>query len=291
MSSVLVTGCSSGFGLLTALTFARRGDRVIATVRDPATAGALAAARDGEALPLTVLPLDVRDTASVRAAVGAALDGGAIDVLVNNAGFALRCAVEEVDDDELLAQFDTNLFGVVRLIRAVAPGMREQGSGTIVNVSSLVATAPQPFGGLYAASKAAVSALSEALHYELAPFGVRVVLVEPGSYPTRFARNALHGRHSTSASAYDPVRRSYGAALTRLLATVPTPDPQEVADSIHRAVYAGTPRFRHVVGARAQQIAAARQTSDFEEFERFWRARLDWPDPSGAASPTPAPVG
>src|SRR6266498_3387764 len=174
MSNVLITGCSSGFGLLTAQTFARRGDQILATVRDLSTAGDLKSARDAEHLPISILQLDARDTASVHSAVGAALDSGPVDVLVNNAGYALRSAVEETDDDELLHQFDTNVFGIVRLVRAVAPAMRAHGSGTIVNVSSVVTSAPLPFGGAYSASKAAVNALSESLHYELAPFDVRM---------------------------------------------------------------------------------------------------------------------
>ncbi len=107
MSNVLITGCSSGFGLLTAQTFARRGDQVFATVRDLSTAGDLRAARDAENLPISILQLDVRDTASVHSTVSAALDSGPVDILVNNAGYALRAAVEEIDDDELLHQFDT----------------------------------------------------------------------------------------------------------------------------------------------------------------------------------------
>src|SRR5215204_4216117 len=123
MSSVLITGCSSGFGLLSAQTFARRGDRVFATVRDPSTAAALKAAQAAEDLPISILQLDVRDSASIHSAVSTALDEGTIDVLVNNAGYAFRAAVEETDDDELLQQFDTNVFGVMRLVRAVAPVM------------------------------------------------------------------------------------------------------------------------------------------------------------------------
>jgi NAD(P)-dependent dehydrogenase (short-subunit alcohol dehydrogenase family) len=161
MSNVLITGCSSGFGLLTAQTFARRGDQVFATVRDLSTAGALREVRDAEELPISILQLDVRDAASVHSAVSAALDGGPIDVLVNNAGYSFLGAVEEIDDDELLQQFDTNVFGVVRLVRTVAPAMRTHGSGIIVNVSSIASSAALPFGGAYCASKAAVSLLSE----------------------------------------------------------------------------------------------------------------------------------
>ncbi len=276
MSNVLITGCSSGFGLLTAQTFARRGDQILATVRDLSTAGDLKSARDAEHLPISILQLDARDTASVHSAVGAALDSGPVDVLVNNAGYALRSAVEETDDDELLHQFDTNVFGIVRLVRAVAPAMRAHGSGTIVNVSSVVTSAPLPFGGAYSASKAAVNALSESLHYELAPFGVRVVLVEPGPYPTtRFLTNSVMGRNATPESPYADIRASYQPAVRRLLTSAPT-DPQEVADAIYEAVYTDTPRFRYVVGAQAQHIASVRKSTDFEEFERFMRDALDW---------------
>lgn len=285
MSNVLITGSSSGFGLLTAQTFARRGHCVFATVRDLSSATELRTARDAENLPISILQLDVRDAASVQSSVSAAVECGRIDVVVNNAGYALRASVEETDDDELLEQFDTNLFGLVRVVRAVAPVMRTQRSGVIVNVSSVVTWAPLPFGGAYTSSKAAVSALSESLHYELAPFGVRVVLVEPGPYPTtRFLTNTVAGRHSAHASPYEHLRASYRSAIARLIASEPA-DPQEVADTIYDAVYSNTPRFRYVVGATAQRIARVRQCSDFETFERYVRDILDW----HAGAPDSAP--
>jgi NAD(P)-dependent dehydrogenase (short-subunit alcohol dehydrogenase family) len=285
MSNVLITGSSSGFGLLTAQTFARRGHSVFATVRDPATAEELRTARDEERLPITILQLDVRDAASVQSSVSAALECGPIDVVVNNAGYALRASVEEMDDDELLEQFDANLFGLVRVVRAVAPVMRTQRSGVIANVSSVVTWAPLPFAGAYTSSKAAVSALSESLHYELAPFGVRVVLVEPGPYPTtRFLTNSVTGRNSTPASAYSELRASFRPSLGRLVGSAPA-NPQEVADAIYDAVYGSTPRFRYVVGIGAQRIARMRQGSDFETFERYLREILDWH--VGASNCTP----
>jgi NAD(P)-dependent dehydrogenase (short-subunit alcohol dehydrogenase family) len=154
--------------------------------------------------------------------------------------------------------------------------MRARGSGTIVNVSSVVTWAPLPFSGPYTASKAALSALSETLHYELAPFGVRVVLVEPGPYPTtRFLSNMVAGRNATPASAYAALRASYQPAIARLVASEPA-DSQEVADTIYDAVFTESPRFRHVVGASAQRIVRMRQASEFEDFERFIRGALDW---------------
>jgi NAD(P)-dependent dehydrogenase (short-subunit alcohol dehydrogenase family) len=154
--------------------------------------------------------------------------------------------------------------------------MRAQRSGTIVNVSSVVTWAPLPFSGPYTASKAALSALSETLHYELAPFGVRVVLIEPGPYPTtRFLANMVDGLNSTATSPYADLRLSYQPAIARLIRGEPA-DAQEVADGIYDAVYTDTRRFRHVVGASAQGIARMRQSTDFEGFERFIRDTLDW---------------
>jgi NAD(P)-dependent dehydrogenase (short-subunit alcohol dehydrogenase family) len=276
MANVLITGCSSGFGLHTAQTFARRGHHVVATVRDIRTADELRGVRDTEHLPISILQLDVRDTGSVHSAVSAALDAGPIDVLINNAGYSFRAAVEETDDDELLRQFDTNLFGVVRLVRAVAPGMRARRCGTIVNVSSVVTSAPLPFSGGYTSSKAALSALTESMHYELAPFGIRVVLIEPGPYPTtRFLANMVAGRNSTATSPYADLRASYQPAIRRLVSGELT-DVQEVADAIYTAVYTDTPRFKYVVGASAEMIASKRQSMDFEGFEQFIRDTLDW---------------
>jgi NAD(P)-dependent dehydrogenase (short-subunit alcohol dehydrogenase family) len=154
--------------------------------------------------------------------------------------------------------------------------MRAQRSGTIVNVSSIVASSHGPFGGLYSSSKAAVNGISEALYYELAPFGVRVVLVEPGAYPTTcFLSNAQPGRNATPASPYAELRHSMQEARSRALASERT-DPQEVADAIYRAVYTDMPRFRYVVGGLAELIAKTRQSTDFEGYERFMRTRLNW---------------
>src|SRR5512140_1015565 len=199
MANVFITGCSSGFGLLTALHFARQGDRVFATLRTPATADALHAAVAAERLPITVLELDVRDPASVTAAVRAA---GPIDVLVNNAGVELRSSIEDAAEEDVQWQFDTNVFGLLRVLRAVLPGMRERRAGIVVNVSSIAGLVSRPYGGLYAATKHAVEAITEALHFEVAPFGIRVVSIEPGQYGTRLLDNAVLGKGFTKASPY-----------------------------------------------------------------------------------------
>jgi NAD(P)-dependent dehydrogenase (short-subunit alcohol dehydrogenase family) len=279
MANVVITGCSSGFGLLTALLFARRGDRVFATLRTPAKAGPLTRAVETERLPITVLPLDVCDPASVNAAVTAVrADAGRIDVVVNNAGIECRSSIEDADDEDVHRQFETNVFGPLRVIRAVLPAMRAQRAGTIVNVSSIAGIVSRPYGGLYSASKHALEAISEALHYEVQPFGIRVILVEPGQYVTSLLDNAYHGRRFTPASGYWEHSGRFDQALARLRPDGRMGDPQEVAEIIHAAVRSPTPRFRHLAGQDAHMIAGAYRQMDFEAYEDAMRRSLDWHD-------------
>ena len=160
--NLLITGANSGFGLLTAEKFARAGHTVHAGLRNASKGEALEALR-AEGLPVIPVSLDVTDAGSIAAAVASAGSTAPIDVLVNNAGFEVRGPVETLEDDLLKRQFDTNVLGVVRLIRAVVPAMRVRGAGTIINVSSVAGHISAPFSGAYSASKHAVEALSEAL--------------------------------------------------------------------------------------------------------------------------------
>ncbi|MEU3653601.1 SDR family oxidoreductase [Streptomyces sp. NPDC032161] len=193
MTSVLITGCSSGIGLETALAFARRGDRVHACVRDPATADELFRRARAEDLVLDVPRLDVTDDASVIAAVTAVQERhGPVDVLVNNAGVDRTGPVETMPLDEARTLMETNLWGPLRTVRAVLPAMRARRGGVIVNVSSLAGrTFAVPHGGFYAAGKAALGALSEALSAEVRPFGIRVVCLEPGGFASRIHRDTV----------------------------------------------------------------------------------------------------
>jgi NAD(P)-dependent dehydrogenase (short-subunit alcohol dehydrogenase family) len=189
MSTVLITGCSSGIGFETALAFAARADATYASMRDPARGRRLRERAEARGLRLEVLPLDVTDDASVAAAV-AAVEGrhGAIDVLVNNAGIADSGPLETISPERARAVLETNLWGPVRTIRAALPAMRARGAGVIVNVSSAAARVPaMPYNGFYAASKHALGALSESLAWELSPFGIRVACIEPGFVATEIS--------------------------------------------------------------------------------------------------------
>lgn len=277
MSNVLITGCSSGIGLLTALRFARGGHRVFATMRNLEKGARLEQARKEEGLALTLLELDVRRDESVRRAVEQAQkEAGPLDVLVNNAGYELRAPIEETDDEEALAQLDTNVLGVLRTLRAVMPAMRERRQGTIINVSSVAGFVSVPFAGFYAASKHALEALSEALHLELRPYGVRVVVVQPGQHQTQFLDNVQHGRRFNSASPYWERSEQFDTAIQRLLPDGQLANPQAVADAIYEAAQSSTPRLRQPVGDDAVMISQARRQMEFEEYEQMVLQSMDW---------------
>ena len=192
MSVVLISGCSSGIGLEAALAFARRGDTVFASMRNPAKSGPLEVRAKEEGLDLEILTLDVTDDASVADAVRTIEQRhGAIDVLVNNAGVGYSGPIETIDIDRARALMETNTWGAVRLIRAALPRMRERGSGVIINVTSVAGRVPGvAHNGFYGASKHALGTLSEALQWEVAPYGVRVACIEPGFFVTEIFANS-----------------------------------------------------------------------------------------------------
>src|SRR5262249_34552156 len=188
-----------------------------------------------------------------------------------------RSSIEDADDAEVHKQFETNVFGTLRVLRAVLPQMRARGRGTIVNVSSIAGLVARPFGGLYSASKHALEAITEALHFEVQPLGIRVVLVEPGSYGTRLLDNAYTAARFTPASPYWPTSERFEEALAVLReGTGGMQDPQEVADAIHAAVHDRQPKLRYLVGRDAQMIATARKQLDFEQFEQAMRQSMRW---------------
>jgi len=274
--TVLVTGCSSGFGLRTAVELARRHHDVVATMRDPDASGPLREACDDAGVSVEVLALDVNDDDSVRRAVERTANGhGGIDVLVSNAGVEVRGPVELVADEEVRFQFETNVFGLLRVVRAVTPHLKASEAGVLVNVSSIAGLIARPFAGVYAASKHAVEALTEALHFELGLFGVRVHSIEPGQFPTALAAN------TRTAAAFTPEHEPYWSVAERLAGNVKglsgggPADPDLVACTIADVVADPEAPLRVPVGADAELIVAARTGRSFEEYEVLMRSALD----------------
>jgi NAD(P)-dependent dehydrogenase (short-subunit alcohol dehydrogenase family) len=253
---VLVTGASSGVGEATASLLSGAGYRVFGTSRE---------SRLASDESVQMLSLDVRSDQSVAASVSQLLEkAGQIDVLVNNAGYELSGALEEVSLDEMRAQFETNLFGVARMVTAVLPHMRSRGSGRIVNVSSLLGLIGGPFLGAYSASKFALEGYTEALRHEVKGFGIHVSLVEAGFLKTQLA---LHGQRAAhSISAYDPWRmKNFAIAdMTREAA----PGPDLVADAIQHIVAHRAPALRYRVGRQARVTSLQQRLLPAGVFER-----------------------
>ncbi len=276
MGVALVTGASRGLGLATALHFARMGETVVAGVRHRARANALGRAAAAQAVDLDVVALDVTDAASVDTAVARLLDGyGRLDIVVNNAGVGLWGAVEETEDAYARILFETNVFGPLRVCRAVLPAMRRQGSGVIVNVSSIAGRVASPFGGVYSATKFALEAMSEALHYEVKPFGIRVAIIEPGTFATGFHDQRLIA-DPDDASAYAGLRRRWEAASARLPGRDRPGDPATVAAAVYEAATSHAHPLRRLVGADAELIAQLRRDLDDADFEQTVRRALDF---------------
>ena len=271
MANVLITGCSTGFGELAALTFADRGHTVVATMRTPGKSAALNARPD-----IHQIALDVCSTESVEAAVAAAIATvGSIDVLINNAGIEVFGAVHLVSDDEVFRQFDTNVTGVIRMARAVVPHLLAQGHGTIVNVGSAAGLVGAPYGGVYAASKHAVEALTEALHFELSHRGIRVHVVEPGQFATALGANSLTAAAMPEGSDDHERWQRFRAAQRSLVNGEPAP-AQIVADAIYAAAIDEPAKLRHPVGVDAELIVATKGSMSFEEFDTTMRTVLNW---------------
>jgi NAD(P)-dependent dehydrogenase (short-subunit alcohol dehydrogenase family) len=272
MTRILITGSNSGFGKLAALSFARGGHDVIATMRTVEKGDELRRTAEAEGLPIEIRRLDVCDPASVSEAIG---DPGELDVVVNNAGFEVAGALELVDDELWMRQLDTNVLGPMRVARAVLPAWRARGNGTIVNVSSIAGVVGSPFGGAYSASKHALEGLSEALHFETVGFGIRVRLVEPGRFDTGFHDNIVTVDGWEESDYFDRATR-FRESQGVLSGDGPAPDPQDVADAIVRAALDADAPFRNFVGNDAQLIHSVKSSMSFEEFETVMRDTLDW---------------
>ena len=258
--TILITGASSGIGKATATLFADRGWNVVATMRNTDD-GAGLARRDN----VLVTALDLLDSESITAAVADGIERfGAIDVLLNNAGYGAYGPLEATPMSVLRRQFDVNVFGLVETIQAVLPSMRAQRSGVIINISSVGGRMTFPLGSLYHGSKWAVEGLSEALHFELAMLGIRVKLVEPGGVNTDFGGRSFVFTHDPEFPDYQPLVDMAAAALQEE-ASDDNQEPHEVAEVIFSAATDGTDQIRYISGDAAAQLLANRYSAEQDE--------------------------
>jgi NAD(P)-dependent dehydrogenase (short-subunit alcohol dehydrogenase family) len=270
-----ITGCSTGFGRSLAQAVLARGWSAVVTARDPATVQDIVAPHPDRALGLA---LDVTDNAQIAGAVHAAeARFGSIDVLVNNAGYGYRAAVEEADEADVRALFETNFFGLVRMTQAVLPGMRARRRGHVVNISSTAGRMAQPGSGYYSASKFAVEGLSDGLRKELAPLGIGVMVVEPGGFRTDFSGRSLQQSKGALADYADTAgkrRKENSSDHGRQPG-----DPDRGANEIIAAVTAATPPFRLVLGANAHQRILEELDAQIRELDRWRHAAVaaDYP--------------
>ncbi len=275
--AVLISGCSTGIGRATAELLAAKGWTVYATARRPDCITDLAAKG------CKLLALDVCDEASIRTATQSVEAAeGAIGVLINNAGYGQEGPVEEVPMDVVRRQFETNVFGLTRLTQLVLPGMRRQGWGKIVNLSSMGGKLTFPGGGFYHASKHAVEALSDALRFEVRPFGIDVIVIEPGPIKTRFGDTAIDsipgvGNSQSAYAAFNAVvarklRDVYEGPMATMAAR-----PEAVARVIAKAITARRPKPRYPVTAAARMLMGLRRWLPDRAFDAFLRTQFSPP--------------
>ena len=261
----IVTGASAGIGNAIAPALDAAGYQVFGTYRRPPAT---------RSLGIEYLACDVTNDESVKAAVGELLSKtGRIDLLVNNAGVGLFAGAEESSLEQAKSLFDVNLFGVIRMTKAVLPTMRQQGSGRIVNISSVMGLIPAPFWALYAASKHALEGYSESLDHEIRGSGVRVVLVEPAYTRTSFEGNAYHGDQQLDV--YQPARSNAEAAFRDAMKNGDA--PELVASAVVKASTAVTPRRRYAAGRTARQVSLLRRFVPESAFDRSLRKQMRLP--------------
>jgi NAD(P)-dependent dehydrogenase (short-subunit alcohol dehydrogenase family) len=275
----LITGSSSGIGFETSLLLARNGIYTYATMRNLSNSQEILDIAKKECLPLKVLTLDVTDEKSTQKAIDMVVhDQNRIDILVNNAGYSLVGALEQISMDEIKEEFETNFFGIIKLIQKVLPQMRKQQSGRIINVSSLAGRIGLPIVSAYVSSKFALEGLSESLKYEIQDFGIYVVLIEPGVIKTNFLKNLKIGKQVITSENGDVNTSSADlpyAEITQKRISAFKPrfekgsSPKEVADTILEAVTSDNPKFRYIVGQDASKLMDIRKNTSDEEFGKI----------------------
>jgi NAD(P)-dependent dehydrogenase (short-subunit alcohol dehydrogenase family) len=260
--TVFITGASSGFGRSAVNLFHQKGWNVIAAMRSPEKETELSALSD-----VLVTRLDVTRKSEIGEAVQAGLrQFGRIDVLVNNAGFGTLGALEAAPEDVIRQQFEVNFFGLIEVTKAILPGMRKQGAGVIINLSSIGGRLAFPFSTLYHASKFAVEGLTDSLQYELNPFGIRLKLVEPGGYKTDFAGRSMS---FYGAGGLDGYQESFDRFAGKLEEWPMSGNIGEVAEVIYEAATDGTEKLRYPVGQDAMALLEARQQMDDLAFKKM----------------------
>ena len=275
----LITGSSSGIGFETSLLLARNGIYTYATMRNLSKSQEILDITKKECLPLKVLTLDVTDEKSTQKAIDMVMhEQNRIDILVNNAGYSLVGALEQISMDEIKEEFETNFFGIIKLIQKVLPQMRKQQSGRIINVSSLAGRIGLPIASAYVSSKFALEGLSESLKYEVQDFGIYVILIEPGVIKTNFIKNLKIGKQVITSENGDVNTSSADlpyAEITQKRISAFKPrfekgsSAKEVADTILEAVTSDKPKFRYIVGQDASKLMEIRKNTSDEEFGKI----------------------
>jgi NAD(P)-dependent dehydrogenase (short-subunit alcohol dehydrogenase family) len=269
-SVALVTGSSSGIGFETALLLARNGFNTYASMRNLEKSKNITEIANREELPLQVIQLDVNNDRSTKEAIDEVVaENQRIDVLVNNAGYGLLGSLEDLSIEEIKAQFETNFFGVVRVMQQVLPTMRKHKSGTIVNISSVGGRIGLPSLSAYHSTKFALEGLSESISYELEPFGIRVVIIEPGVIRTNIMNSSIIAKKASDPkspyySSIQQLERSFKSAMENKSASSP---PEEVAKVVLQAVKSENPKLRYAVGNDASSLIQAKTTMSDTEFE------------------------
>ena len=268
----LVTGSSSGIGLETALSLARDGYYTFASMRNLEKAGELEHAAKKESLSIETLELDVDKEESIISAIKKVIaKDGRLDVLVNNAGYGQFGCTEDVSVDEFRKQFETNFFSVVRIIQEVAPIMRKQNSGNIINISSVAGRIGFPGSPAYISSKFALEGLGECLRYELGQFGIKSTLIEPGVIKTNFF-NSMKVSESKSDPKYKALTDNILAGL-KMMVEMGTA-PSQVADVVIKAIHDDEMQPRYVVGTDAAMFIEAKKMKTDLEFEKYMSKEL-----------------
>ncbi len=265
----IVTGSSSGMGYETALALARNGFRTYATMRNIEKAKTITDVAKKENLSLHTVKLDVTDERSVDDAIKIIKsEAGRIDVLVNNAGYGLMGALEDLSMSEIKAQYETNVFGLIRVTKAVLPTMREQKSGIIVNISSIGGKIAIPLQSPYHGTKFAVEGLSESIAYDLEPFGIKVVIIEPGAIKTNFDTGMLVAKKNQNPSSpyYNTMRKLQSSINSHFKNAIP---PTKVAEVILNAITTPNPSLRYTVGEDAALLAQKRKELSDSEFQKL----------------------